>query len=103
ANYDLRPPRSKLIGASLGVMPRHKGDAYVLGQLNVERFMPAQRHYYTYRAGLPVPPCTEKVRWHILKTPVEVSEEQIVAFQLMFPIDPRPVQPVIKHTVRVSG
>ena len=87
----------------LGVMPRHKGDAYVLGQLDVERFMPAQRHYYTYRAGLPVPPCTEKVRWHILKTPVEVSEEQIVAFQLMFPIDPQPIEPVIKHAVRVSG
>lgn len=87
----------------LGVMPRHKGDAYVLGQFDVERFFPAQRHYYTYTEGLAVPPCTERVRLLILKTPVEVSQAQIVAFQLMFPIDPKPIQPVIKYAVRSSG
>ena len=87
----------------LGVMPRHKDDAYVLGHFNVEQFLPAQRDYFVYKRALPDPACIEKVRWHLLKTPVEVSQAQIATFQLMFPTDSHSVQPVSPRTVRVSG
>ena len=40
------------------------------------------------------PPCTESVRWYVLKTPVDISAKQIAAFAHLYPHDVRPVQPL---------
>jgi carbonic anhydrase len=56
--------------------------------------LPRELGYYTYRGSLTAPPCTEGVKWFVLRNPVEVSAEQIEAFAKLYPHDARPVQPL---------
>lgn len=59
-----------------------------------DALMPENLDYYAYDGSLTSPPCSEGVRWFVLKDPVEVSEGQIKAFQARFPFNARPVQPL---------
>jgi len=43
-------------------------------------FMPQDRSYYRYSGSLTTPPCTEGVRWYVLKSNSSVSPEQASAF-----------------------
>jgi carbonic anhydrase len=58
--------------------------------------------YYTYMGSLTAPPCTEGVAWFVLKTPVDISAEQINAFAKLYPHDVRPVQPLNGRVVKES-
>jgi carbonic anhydrase len=58
--------------------------------------------YYMYMGSLTAPPCTENVTWFVLKTPVEVSAEQIRAFAKLYPHDVRPPQPLNGRVVKES-
>lgn len=57
--------------------------------------LPGDRDYYRYEGSLTTPPCSEGVRWLVLKQPVPVSAEQIdrLTKALGHPNN-RPVQPV---------
>lgn len=87
----------------LAAIPARKSEVLTLGRLNIADLFPAQRDYYAYMGSLTVPPCTEGVRWQVLKTPVEVSKAQLQTFQLLFPANARPVQPTNTRTVQVGG
>lgn len=41
--------------------------------LNARQFLPGNLNYFMYSGSLTTPPCTEGVRWFVLKTPVPVS------------------------------
>ncbi len=43
--------------------------------------MPENRAYYRFSGSLTTPPCSEGVRWILLKTPMTASKEQIEAFE----------------------
>jgi carbonic anhydrase len=43
--------------------------------------LPPTRNYYVYGGSLTTPPCSEGVKWIVLKTPIEASAEQIATFQ----------------------
>jgi carbonic anhydrase len=43
--------------------------------------LPKSLSYYRFSGSLTTPPCTEGVRWLVLKTPVSASKAQIEAFQ----------------------
>lgn len=43
--------------------------------------LPPTREYYAYSGSLTTPPCTEGVRWLVLKTPVQASSKQIATFK----------------------
>ena len=51
---------------------------------------PQDTAYYTYVGSVTAPPCTEDVTWYVLKTPVDISAEQIRAFAKLYPHDARP-------------
>jgi len=53
--------------------------------------LPREFDFYSYEGSLTTPPCTEGVRFFILKTPVNVSREQVSGFP--FKSNARPVQP----------
>ena len=57
--------------------------------------LPPTREYYSYSGSLTTPPCTEGVRWLVLKSPTHASAGQIAAFKnRVGPATNRPVQPV---------
>lgn len=58
--------------------------------------------YYTYMGSQTAPPCTEGVTWFVLKTPMEISAEEIAAFAKLYPHDVRPVQPLNGRIVKES-
>ena len=43
--------------------------------------LPPTRDYFVYGGSLTTPPCSEGVKWIVLKTPIEASAEQIATFQ----------------------
>ncbi|MEI6601334.1 MAG: carbonic anhydrase family protein [Bacteroidota bacterium] len=59
---------------------------------NPGNLLPKELQYFSYEGSLTTPPCTEGVRFFILKTPVNISREQINNFP--FRRNARPVQPL---------
>lgn len=64
--------------------------------------LPAKRGYYTFTGSLTTPPCTEDVLWLVLKTPVQVSKEQLAGFGTIYKNNVRPVQPVNGRVIKES-
>lgn len=55
---------------------------------------PADRHYYRFSGSLTTPPCTEGLRWLVMKKAVTLSEAQLRQFQhALEHSNNRPVQP----------
>jgi carbonic anhydrase len=76
-------------------MPTAEGDVRVDGlDVNPLDLVPLNRGYYTYLGSQTAPPCNEGVTWFVLKTPVEISAQQIEAFAQLYPHDVRAVQPL---------
>ena len=71
-------------------------------EVNPAGLLPHDTAYYTYMGSLTAPPCTEGVTWFVLKTPVEISAEQISAFAKLYPHDVRPPQPLNGRVVKES-
>lgn len=61
--------------------------------------LPDDRTYYEYEGSLTTPPCSEGVAWHILATPVEVSQAQHDAFTEVIDGNVRPLQPLGDRTL----
>ena len=64
--------------------------------------LPHHFAYYTYMGSVTAPPCTEGIRWYVLKTPVDISAKQIEAFAELYPHDVRPLQPLNGRVVQES-
>ena len=77
-------------------LPQKAGDKLTLSQsVNVADLLPKDHSYYRFAGSLTTPPCSEGVRWLVLKKPMEASKEQIEQFaKLMGHPNNRPVQPV---------
>ena len=76
-------------------MPIAEGEVKVDGlEVNPLDLVPLKRGYYTYLGSQTAPPCNEGVTWFVLKTPLEVSAQQIEAFAKLYPHDVRALQPL---------
>ena len=71
--------------------------------INAASFLPGDQNYYMYDGSLTTPPCTEPVRWYVMKTVIEASPSQISAFAKLYPNNARPVQPLDGRTIVVSN
>ncbi|MBV8146573.1 MAG: carbonic anhydrase family protein [Gammaproteobacteria bacterium] len=54
--------------------------------------LPAKHGYYTFEGSLTTPPCTEHVRWFVLKEPIQASAGQVGQFATRYPHNARPTQ-----------
>ncbi len=77
-------------------MPAKEGDKIALSPANnALKFFPKDHAYYRFNGSLTTPPCTEGVRWIVMKKPVFVSKAQIDAFKkVMVHANNRPLQPI---------
>lgn len=77
-------------------LPQQSGERHTLPNgLSAEALLPEDQAYYRFNGSLTTPPCTEGVRWVIMKTPVQVSEDQLAAMEnAIGHTNNRPLQPV---------
>lgn len=75
-------------------MPNEAGEPVMLKTRVIpSELMPDNRSYYRFSGSLTTPPCSEGVRWLLMKTPLTASKEQIAAFeQAIHHHNNRPVQ-----------
>jgi carbonic anhydrase len=62
--------------------------------VNLNELIPSKHGYFTFDGSLTTPPCSESVRWFVLKSAVEASPGQISQFASRYPHNARPVQPL---------
>jgi carbonic anhydrase len=77
-------------------MPREPGkdETVTSDTINAMALLPADRSYFRYNGSLTTPPCSEGVRWMVLRTPVQVSAAQVELFLSTIQENARPVQPI---------
>lgn len=76
-------------------MPREADETVALAQdVDISRLLPARNGYYRFSGSLTTPPCTEGVRWLVMKAPLSLSAEQLETLTRVLPHENnRPVQP----------
>ncbi|MEI7463896.1 MAG: carbonic anhydrase family protein [Burkholderiales bacterium] len=85
-------------------LPLEKGDEVsAKAQLDPTELLPSDRRYYTYMGSLTTPPCSEGVLWMVMKTPVQISPEQLKIFARLYPMNARPVQALQGRTIKESN
>ncbi len=75
-------------------MPKHAGDKNPLpAGARAYQLLPANQDYYRFNGSLTTPPCTEGVRWLVMKNPITASAKQIKEFEhVMHHPNNRPIQ-----------
>ena len=71
--------------------------------VQVADLLPTEQTVYRYSGSLTTPPCSEEVIWSVMKTPVEMSAEQIADFNHIIAGNNRPLQPVIEQGLQLDG
>jgi carbonic anhydrase len=82
-------------------MPNKAGDksAFPTG-LSVSQLLPKERDYYRFNGSLTTPPCSEGVRWFVMKKPATASKAQIQQFSKAVGVaNNRPIQPTHARSV----
>ena len=77
-------------------LPKHIGEEKDISKSNLKAkdLLPGNLDYYRFNGSLTTPPCSEGVRWFVLKTPVEISKSQIDKFEKIMGKNNRPTQPI---------
>lgn len=68
---------------------------------NLMTLIPRNHSYYAYGGSLTTPPCTEGVKWYIMKDPIFASSQQIQTLSEILDGNSRPVQKTNNREVRV--
>ena len=71
-------------------------------RIDPAQLLPSRRAYYTFMGSLTTPPCSEGVLWLVLKTPIQLSSEQLSGFATLYKNNARPVQPINGRTIKES-
>ena len=75
-------------------MPDKEGKKFALPSFNPADILPADPTYFFYMGSLTEPPCTEDVKWYVMKTPLEISFAQLDAFKKLFRMNARYTQAI---------
>jgi len=67
---------------------------------DLNSMMPEDESYYRFKGSLTTPPCTEDVKWFVLKTPLSVSKAEIDAiYKELGHANNRPIQATNKREI----
>jgi len=67
--------------------------------LDPSQLMPTNKSYYHYLGSLTTPPLTENVEWYVLQYRMQISEQQLREFQLLYDHNNRAIQPLNERVV----
>ncbi|MGH9364908.1 MAG: carbonic anhydrase [Thermoanaerobaculia bacterium] len=91
------------LAAAFRELPKHQGEtvAPAAATIDAAGVLPAARTHFAYDGSLTTPPCTEGIRWRVLREPIEMSQEQIEAFRSLPHLgrSQRPLQPLGSRAV----
>lgn len=84
------------LNSLLSAIPQQKNTPVDLKMAaDLRPLFPADRHYYRFSGSLTTPPCTEGLRWLVMKEPVQLSQAQLEVFQkALASNNNRPLQPL---------
>lgn len=80
-------------------MNESENDINIDETVDIQALLPSDQTTYSYNGSLTTPPCTEEVKWIVFEEPIEMSKEQIQAYQKVFPENQRPVQPLNEREI----
>lgn len=72
------------------------------GRRNPSDFLPKSREYFYYEGSFTTPPCTEGIKWVVMKQSLQVSPEIIARFQAILHSNNRPVQALNDRSIKQS-
>jgi carbonic anhydrase len=95
---------NRLIKTLWDNLPKEKGKENIVDALKINAvdLLPQSKGYYTFAGSLTTPPCSEDVTWFVLKTPVQVSADEIARFARSYPMNARPVQPLNGRDIQAT-
>ncbi|WP_313655716.1 carbonic anhydrase family protein [Pantoea sp.] len=80
----------------INAMPKKENQQITIHrQVDLRALFPQDLHYYRFSGSLTTPPCSEGVRWLVMKQPVTLSQSQLDAFKKALKTsNNRPLQPL---------
>ncbi len=91
------PVIDKLFGA---LTPTVAAPVELKTRLVASELMPTSQEYFRYSGSLTTPPCTEGVRWVIMKNPLSIAKEQVEKInKALKTANNRPPQPLNGRTI----
>lgn len=92
------------LAALLSHRPAQQGDEHAEQlEVNLMALLPPDRAYFAYAGSLTTPPCSEGVRWNVLRTPITASPDQIAMLREALAATSRHVQPANERTVLLGS
>jgi len=84
-------------------LPKHK-DKEISAPVAIDAstLLPTDKGYYTFQGSLTTPPCSEGVRWFVLKSPMTMANAEISAFAKIYPMNARPSQPLNGRVIEAT-
>jgi len=84
-------------------LPPKEGEEFLPAKVtfNPASMLPKDMGFYNYEGSLTTPPCTEGVQFYILKSPMDISKQQLAKFP--YKINARPVQSLNGRKITAGG
>ena len=84
-------------------LPPKEGEEFLPPKVtfNPASMLPKEMGFYNYEGSLTTPPCTEGVQFYILKTPMDISKQQLAKFP--YKLNARPVQSLNGRKIAAGG
>lgn len=94
----------KLIRTLWTHLPLEQNKPVVRDDVKIDptQLIPPKPGYYTFLGSLTTPPCSEGVLWLVMKTPIQVSKEQLASFSTVYKNNVRPIQPANGRVIKES-
>ncbi|KMV29618.1 carbonic anhydrase [Photobacterium swingsii] len=86
----------------LSVLPPPNTKQAINTAINPAQLLPRSREYYRFNGSLTTPPCSEGVRWFVLKEHLTSTRDEVEALQQAMGNNARPLQPLNARTILSS-
>jgi carbonic anhydrase len=85
-------------------LPLERNEALTAGMpLDPNQLLPQDRAYFTTMGSTTTPPCAENVLWMVMRTPIQLTANQIGIFARLYPMNARPLQATAGRLIKESN